>query len=91
MCRHRFALVPLVLSLLLIPAALAFAGPLLLLHLVSPAAMGFGDVKAGIVLGYALGLVHWHLALAAAPHFAPLDEVRTTTGPPSARPTGGLR
>lgn len=43
----------------------AFAGPLLVLHLVSPAAMGFGDVKAGIVLGFALGLVDWQLALAA--------------------------
>ena len=41
-----------------------FAGPLLLLHVISPASMGFGDVKAGIVLGCALGLVHWHLALA---------------------------
>jgi prepilin signal peptidase PulO-like enzyme (type II secretory pathway) len=27
--------------------------------------MGFGDVKAGIALGFALGLVHWQLALAA--------------------------
>lgn len=104
--------------------ALAFAGPLLLLHLVSPTAMGFGDVKAGIVLGYALGLVHWHLALAAlalatgltaavgllarvrtvafgpglvvaaalalaaAPHFAPLDGERGAPEPPPARPTG---
>ncbi len=43
----------------------AFAGPLLVLHLVSPRAMGFGDVKAGMVLGFALGLAHWQLALAA--------------------------
>jgi leader peptidase (prepilin peptidase)/N-methyltransferase len=37
--------------------ALAMAGPLLLTHLVRPAAMGFGDVKLAVVLGAALGLV----------------------------------
>ncbi len=41
------------------------AGPLLALHLVSPGSMGFGDVKAGVVLGAALGLVHWQVALTA--------------------------
>lgn len=42
----------------------AFAGPLLVLHMVAPASMGFGDVKAGIVLGAAIGIVDWQLALA---------------------------
>jgi leader peptidase (prepilin peptidase)/N-methyltransferase len=45
--------------------ALAMAGPLLVLHLASPDAMGFGDVKAAIVLGAALGVVDWHLGLVA--------------------------
>lgn len=45
--------------------ALAMAGPLIVLHLVSPDAMGFGDVKAAIVLGAALGAVDWHLGLVA--------------------------
>jgi leader peptidase (prepilin peptidase)/N-methyltransferase len=42
----------------------AFGGPLLILHLVAPASMGFGDVKAGLVLGAAIGVVDWQLALA---------------------------
>jgi len=47
-------------------AGLAFlGGPLLLTHLVVPAGMGFGDVKAGLVLGAALGLVDAQLALLA--------------------------
>jgi prepilin signal peptidase PulO-like enzyme (type II secretory pathway) len=37
---------------------------LLILHLVAPASMGFGDVKAGLVLGAAIGVVNWQLALA---------------------------
>jgi leader peptidase (prepilin peptidase) / N-methyltransferase len=45
--------------------ALAMASPLLVLHLASPAAMGFGDVKAAAVLGAALGTVDWRLTLAA--------------------------
>jgi leader peptidase (prepilin peptidase)/N-methyltransferase len=45
--------------------ALAMAGPMLLVHLVSPGAMGFGDVKAGVVLGAALGTVDWRLGLVA--------------------------
>jgi leader peptidase (prepilin peptidase)/N-methyltransferase len=44
-----------------VPAVLAgivlFAGPLLAVHLVAPAAMGFGDVKQAAVLGAVLGLV----------------------------------
>jgi leader peptidase (prepilin peptidase)/N-methyltransferase len=44
----------------------AFLGvPLLATHLVSPAGMGFGDVKAGAVGGAALGLVAAPLALLA--------------------------
>jgi leader peptidase (prepilin peptidase)/N-methyltransferase len=43
----------------------AMAGPMLALHLVSPSAMGFGDVKAGVVLGAALGAVDASLALVA--------------------------
>lgn len=44
----------------------AFVGvPLLVTHLVAPAGMGFGDVKAGAVTGAALGLVAAPLALLA--------------------------
>lgn len=39
-----------------------FAGPLLALHLASPGAMGFGDVKLGAVLGAGLGAAHPVLA-----------------------------
>jgi leader peptidase (prepilin peptidase)/N-methyltransferase len=39
------------------------AGPLLLMHLASPRSMGFGDVKMAMVLGAAVGAVHWQLAL----------------------------
>lgn len=38
--------------------AVAFAGPLLAMHLVAPASMGFGDVKVACVLGAAVGLIH---------------------------------
>lgn len=44
--------------------AIVLAGPMLALHLLSPSAMGFGDVKAGIVLGACLGAIDWQLALA---------------------------
>lgn len=37
--------------------AVAMAAPLLLVHLISPASMGFGDVKAALVFGAALGLI----------------------------------
>jgi leader peptidase (prepilin peptidase)/N-methyltransferase len=50
-------------SMLLGP--LVMAGPMLLLHLASPASMGFGDVKAGVVLGAALGTLDWRLGLVA--------------------------
>ncbi len=45
--------------------AALFGGPLLLLHLISPASMGFGDVKTALVLGAAVGVAHWQLALSA--------------------------
>jgi leader peptidase (prepilin peptidase)/N-methyltransferase len=37
--------------------------PLVLVHLVSPAAMGFGDVKLAVALGAAAGLIAPGLAL----------------------------
>ena len=49
----------------LLLGALGMAGPLLLAHVVSPAAMGFGDVKVGVVTGSAVGLVDPILGLAA--------------------------
>lgn len=45
--------------------ALVMLAPILALHLVSPAAMGFGDVKLSLVLGAALGTVDWRLAMVA--------------------------
>jgi leader peptidase (prepilin peptidase)/N-methyltransferase len=45
--------------------AVGMAGPLLLLHLVSPAAMGWGDVKLAFVLGSALASVDVRLGIAA--------------------------
>ena len=48
-----------------VTGALAFAGPLLALHLVSPAAVGFGDVKLAAVLGAALGTVDPRAGLVA--------------------------
>jgi leader peptidase (prepilin peptidase)/N-methyltransferase len=47
----------------IIVGALVMSLPILLLHLLSPASMGFGDVKAAFVLGAALGIVNWQLAL----------------------------
>lgn len=45
--------------------ALIAAAPVALLHIVSPTSMGFGDVKAAVVLGAALGLLEPRLAPAA--------------------------
>ena len=45
--------------------AIAMAVPVLILHLVSPASMGFGDVKAAIVLGAAVGTIDWRLGAIA--------------------------
>lgn len=44
---------------------LAFAGPIFVVHLVSPRAMGFGDVKLAAMLGATLGLVEPRLGLLA--------------------------
>ncbi len=41
----------------LVAGSALLAGPLLLVHLASPASMGFGDVKAAVVLGAAVGAV----------------------------------
>jgi len=48
----------------IVAGALTLALPLLALHLISPNAMGFGDVKAAVVLGAALGAIDWQLSLA---------------------------
>ena len=45
--------------------AVGMAGPLLSLHLVSPAAIGWGDVKLATVLGSALAAVDVRLGIAA--------------------------
>ncbi|HUS42123.1 MAG TPA: A24 family peptidase [Ilumatobacteraceae bacterium] len=45
--------------------AIAMAVPVLVLHLVSPASMGFGDVKAATVLGAAVGTVDGRLGAVA--------------------------
>jgi leader peptidase (prepilin peptidase)/N-methyltransferase len=45
--------------------AAAMAVPVLVLHLTSPASMGFGDVKAAAVLGAAIGTVDARLAAVA--------------------------
>ncbi len=45
--------------------AITMAIPILTLHLVSPAAMGFGDVKASVVLGAAVGTIDWRLGAVA--------------------------
>ncbi len=45
--------------------ALATALPVLALHLVSPTSMGFGDVKAAVVLGGAVGTIDWRLGAVA--------------------------
>lgn len=43
--------------------AAGFALPLLVMHLVAPAALGFGDVKLAASLGAAVGLVDWRLCV----------------------------
>ena len=45
--------------------AALLAGPILIVHLVDPAAMGFGDVKLAAVLGATVGLMDWRWALVA--------------------------
>ena len=48
-----------------VSGAAAFGLPLLLAHLVSPSALGFGDVKLGGALGAALGLADWRWSVVA--------------------------
>ncbi len=48
-----------------VAGVVAFAGPLLVVHVVSPSAMGFGDVKLAAVLGAALGSIDPRAALPA--------------------------
>jgi leader peptidase (prepilin peptidase)/N-methyltransferase len=45
--------------------ALVMAAPLVVVHLASPASMGFGDVKVAVVLGAAVGTADWRLGLVA--------------------------
>jgi leader peptidase (prepilin peptidase)/N-methyltransferase len=49
----------------MLAGAAAMTAPLLVLHLISPRSMGFGDVKVALVLGAALGTVAWQLGLLA--------------------------
>ncbi|MGB0111953.1 MAG: A24 family peptidase [Ilumatobacteraceae bacterium] len=46
-------------------AGVIVCGPILLLHLLSPASMGFGDVKTAAVIGLAVGTVDWKLGVVA--------------------------
>lgn len=45
--------------------AALMGAPLLVLHLVSPASMGFGDVKLALLLGAAVGALDWQLTIPA--------------------------
>ena len=49
----------------IVSGALVMAMPLLALHVASPDAMGFGDVKAALVLGAAIGTIDWRLGAVA--------------------------
>ena len=64
----------------LVLGALAMGGPMLVLHLVSPRSLGFGDVKLGAVLGAALGAMHWQLALSALALAAGMSAVVALVG-----------
>jgi leader peptidase (prepilin peptidase)/N-methyltransferase len=44
--------------------AVVVTAPLLVTHVAAPSGLGFGDVKAGVVFGAALGLVNPVLAVA---------------------------
>jgi leader peptidase (prepilin peptidase)/N-methyltransferase len=63
------AAVPVLLAVALGPTVMVVTGaaivgvPLLATHLLAPDGMGFGDVKAGVVLGAALALVDTQLAV----------------------------
>jgi leader peptidase (prepilin peptidase)/N-methyltransferase len=45
--------------------ALSLGGPLVVLHTIAPASLGFGDVKLGLALGSVVGLVDWRSGLLA--------------------------
>jgi leader peptidase (prepilin peptidase)/N-methyltransferase len=45
--------------------AVVMAAPLLILHLASPASMGFGDVKLALLVGAAVGALDWQLTIPA--------------------------
>lgn len=47
----------------MLAGAATLSAPILAAHLISPASMGFGDVKASLVLGVAVGHANWQLAL----------------------------
>jgi leader peptidase (prepilin peptidase) / N-methyltransferase len=47
----------------IVAGAIAAGAPIAVLHLVSPSSMGFGDVKAAAVVGGALGVIEWRLAI----------------------------
>ncbi len=49
----------------IVGGALCMAMPVLFLHVVSPDAMGFGDVKAAMALGAAVGTIDWRLGAVA--------------------------
>lgn len=51
-------------SAVLAGAGLA-AGPLLVVHLVDPRALGFGDVKFAVALGSVIGLADWRWSIVA--------------------------
>lgn len=46
-------------------AAAAMSVPVIVVHLVDPAAMGFGDVKLAAALGAVVGLADWRWAMVA--------------------------
>jgi leader peptidase (prepilin peptidase) / N-methyltransferase len=48
-----------------VAGAMVAGAPIGVVHLVAPTSMGFGDVKAAAVLGGAVGVVEWRLALVA--------------------------
>lgn len=47
----------------LVAGGLVAGTPLMIVHLVSPRGMGFGDVKYGAALGALLGVLGWRLAV----------------------------
>jgi leader peptidase (prepilin peptidase)/N-methyltransferase len=46
----------------IVEGALVAGLPLLVVHLVYPGGLGFGDVRYGFVLGGSLGIIDWSLA-----------------------------